>query len=324
MKAKTLDAPTESLFNLRQVIELTGVSEFTLRGWEGRYGAFAPQRTASGRRLYTTQDLRRIRALLVLTAQGHKISQICSLSLERLMDLETAPAESSAQVRSSVRTPMHSPVGRDPAVAEVIVKAKRFDWDGVEKVFQKRAKALTGENFVHQFAVQLLSEIAVQVMKEALSISQEHILSSLLKESLYSLRPDTVTRKKNKSLRVLLATPEGDFHELGILIAATLSRLQGVSFLYLGPNVPKADLCETCLRFDASHVLLASTISKSEGAKEDLLTVINFFDRQIPRHVELWTAGRTAAQLPIELKRPYVCLSSFHDFSDRLKSLARP
>ena len=81
---KNLDGQS---FSLRQVVELTGVSEFTLRGWESRYQAFRPRRTGSGRRRYTKADILRARALLELTARGQRISSIATLPLSELEEL---------------------------------------------------------------------------------------------------------------------------------------------------------------------------------------------------------------------------------------------
>ncbi|HET8756127.1 MAG TPA: MerR family transcriptional regulator, partial [Solirubrobacteraceae bacterium] len=41
----------------------SGVSPELLRAWERRYGLLQPERTAGGLRLYTGEDLERVRAM---------------------------------------------------------------------------------------------------------------------------------------------------------------------------------------------------------------------------------------------------------------------
>src|SRR5690606_41128238 len=70
-----------------------------------------------------------------------------------------------------------------------------------------------------------------------------------------------------------------------------------------GANMPKRELSETCLRFEASHLLLASTATRKQGAKEDLLEVVSFLDRNLPRETAFWLAGIGAECCPLSLKR---------------------
>lgn len=51
------------LYPIRTVCRLTGVNDKTLRAWEGRYGLIEPARTAGGHRLFSQEDVRRIREI---------------------------------------------------------------------------------------------------------------------------------------------------------------------------------------------------------------------------------------------------------------------
>ena len=61
---------------MRTIASLTGVNPVTLRAWERRYGLIQPQRTNKGQRLYTEQDVAKIRRVLELLQQiSEKLSQ---------------------------------------------------------------------------------------------------------------------------------------------------------------------------------------------------------------------------------------------------------
>lgn len=74
-------------YTIRQVVDLTGLSEFTLRGWENRYEAFRPNRTATGRRMYSQSDLQKAILLRELLLRDHRIGEIADLSVAALQDL---------------------------------------------------------------------------------------------------------------------------------------------------------------------------------------------------------------------------------------------
>ncbi len=58
---------------------MTGVNPVTLRAWQRRYGLVNPERTAKGHRLYSAQDVERIRQILRWLEQGVSIGQVGSL-----------------------------------------------------------------------------------------------------------------------------------------------------------------------------------------------------------------------------------------------------
>jgi DNA-binding transcriptional MerR regulator len=66
----------EELFPIREVARLTGVNPVTLRAWERRYGLIQPMRTDSGHRLYSMDDIERIRSILSWIERGVAVSKV--------------------------------------------------------------------------------------------------------------------------------------------------------------------------------------------------------------------------------------------------------
>ena len=65
-----------ALFPIGTISEQTGVNTVTLRAWERRYGLLKPHRTPKGHRLYSTQDVQRVKQVLVLLEQGIPVSRV--------------------------------------------------------------------------------------------------------------------------------------------------------------------------------------------------------------------------------------------------------
>ncbi|NUT86308.1 MerR family transcriptional regulator [Pseudomonas corrugata] len=70
------EATSPDLLPMRDVVSLTGINPVTLRAWERRHGLIRPQRTDGGHRLYTANDVQRIRDILRWTAAGLSISKV--------------------------------------------------------------------------------------------------------------------------------------------------------------------------------------------------------------------------------------------------------
>ena len=71
-------------YGIGAVARLTGLSDHTIRVWERRYEAVVAGRSASGRRIYRTEDVEKLRLLKLLTDKGVTISRIATDSTEQL------------------------------------------------------------------------------------------------------------------------------------------------------------------------------------------------------------------------------------------------
>ncbi len=298
------------MFSIRQMIELTGLSEFTIRGWENRYSAFDPQRSNTGRREYSKSDVERALLLRELLKRGHKISKIAKVNNKKLLGFFEQKAD-DVSPNSKVVT----------AALELMALQK---WSELSRLFKKVQSKKT-EELIQGFFLPVLTELASQIQAGIVSIAQEHVFSSFLKEKIYSALSDLENKKKtnraHKKVRFVLATPEGDHHEIGLLLAHLLIRSSGFTSLYLGPHTPAQDIAETTLRFEATHLLIVSTISKKQGARQELLNFVGDIQKSVGSHFQIWLAGSQVPQFPFEQKSPLLNIGSFHEFDKHLKVL---
>ena len=83
----------------------------TLRVWERRYGVTRPELTASGQRLYSGDDVRRLALLKQLTDLGHAIGSLARLDMQQLQQV----AGTHAAVLAARTRPEQEPV--EPSAA---------------------------------------------------------------------------------------------------------------------------------------------------------------------------------------------------------------
>jgi DNA-binding transcriptional MerR regulator len=85
-------------YKIGTVSKLTGISPDTLRIWERRYAVVTPQRSPGGGRLYTTEDIARLKLIRRLVDRGDTIGVIGGLSHDELQQrlVETRNVEAIA------------------------------------------------------------------------------------------------------------------------------------------------------------------------------------------------------------------------------------
>jgi DNA-binding transcriptional MerR regulator len=131
-------------FTIRSVCALTGVNPNTLRAWERRYGLVQPERTASGYRLYTMQDVERLRQIQDLLNAGIPAGQIAKHLPPAGAGMEASPrpAESTTPSlqRAALRNTPHTIEEFAYALAEAAILA---DDPRCERLFS-RAVGLFG------------------------------------------------------------------------------------------------------------------------------------------------------------------------------------
>jgi len=91
--------PRPYRFTIRAASALTGINENTLRAWERRYGLIRPERTAKGYRIYSDEDVARLRLIQRAMRDGVPVRHVRDHlqtpgAEERLADPNAGGAES--------------------------------------------------------------------------------------------------------------------------------------------------------------------------------------------------------------------------------------
>lgn len=102
-------------YRINWVAEQTGIPEATLRAWERRYGVPEPERTPSGYRIYSVNDVKKVQRMRELCAGGMSPSQAALAVADDAQPREPS-VDGVGELRlSEVLGPQH--VGRSGAVS---------------------------------------------------------------------------------------------------------------------------------------------------------------------------------------------------------------
>lgn len=139
MTASTATPPPASLTHYRSgaVARMLRMPVTTLRVWERRYHLTQVALTASGQRLYSADDVRRLALVKQLVDLGHAIGRLAGLDMAALQAVAATHAQ--ALVTSQAGPPTQGP---QPAAADVTTQAWRLGLVGPALAGRLRRPAL--------------------------------------------------------------------------------------------------------------------------------------------------------------------------------------
>jgi len=252
-----LEVPT---YNLGVVTQETGINPDTLRAWERRYGLPQPERSSGGHRLYSQCDIETVRWLMARQEEGMRISK--AVKLWRALEEEGKdPLEEIA--------PLTPPPGAEARKAPIAVGAQieelRSRWVAACMAFDE----IEADQLVaHAFALYPAETVCFEILFAGLSaigeawyqgeatVQQEHFASGLVGRQLNALIAAAPQPIRTKTM--VVGCPPGEEHYLSALLITFLLRSRGWPVVYLGANVPLADLKETVEELDLGLVILTA------------------------------------------------------------------
>ncbi len=290
----------QTRYPIRAVAKITGLSLDTLRAWERRYQAVVPERTDRGRQ-YGPEQIERLLLLSQLVQRGHAIGGIASLADEELKKLlESVPAPSSVSGASAVEA---DPLPALEMLAPVLAAVERFDASLAADELGRLAAVLAPRDLVYKVTLPLIREVGIRWHNGTMVIAQEHLVSQMLRNLLGNMV--RLYRPSNPALKMILATPSGESHEFGILAAAMLASMAGIEPVYLGADLPVAEIAATARRVSAGVVLLGITLVSDTTARD-----VKLLADSMPEDAELWIGGAGRAQVDLSnLGRKIVLLN---------------
>jgi DNA-binding transcriptional MerR regulator len=272
-------------FSIQFVSKVTGISAHTLRAWEKRYDAVVPRRNPKGKRLYSQENIKKLKLLTELVQMGNSISDIASLDIETLENLSVQYGEIKPETTS------YEDIDINGVLKNLLMALRGFKLDIISHEMEKVKQSLNPRDFSLKLLVPLLGEVGKMVHEGDLSIAQEHAMSAIIKFHSGSILYKHLAVKNAKTKSIVLATPEGELHEFGILISALLCANYNIKFTYLGANMPWDALSEASNQIGAD-ILLVGVSSMFQTKNSDFLD--GYFTNvrsSLKSESELWIGG---------------------------------
>lgn len=269
---------------IRVVSKRTGLTPALLRAWEKRYGVVTPARTEGGQRLYSDDDVHHLSLLQRVVEEGRSISQVAPLSVEELEGL--AREDEAERAGSPIPEPLQA-----ISVGGILEQAERavsgMEPAALERILTRGAMALQMPTLIDDVLHPLLEGIGSSWERGALGPAHEHVASVVIRRFLGWLL-GTVNVGEGAPVLVT-ATPAGERHELGALLAAISGAAEGWRAVFLGPDLPAYEIVAAALRLEAEVVALS--LVDSAQVENALAEVLDLRER-LPSSIRLVVGGR--------------------------------
>ena len=297
-------------FSINVISTACGVMPHTIRMWEKRYQIFTPKRSEGGQRLYSEVDLDKAKIIVSLKEQGHTISSLARHSLQDLRSLQEvnnrADSESE-KMFTSIET------------KKLLKHLENFDIDLVVSGMQHLRLSMGVKEFIFKIVLPVMHEIEKLSLKGTYSITQEHIISTIVRDQLNQIN---LANEGPNTKRFALATPDGNLHELPIMIAEIICHANRVSTNYLGASHPAECLGEAVNAIKCKTIVMGVISSAQWNYEKNIVKYLESIDKCLRNKVEIILGGGYKIDLPNFKNIENVkFVSSFEDFDKMLKEI---
>ncbi|MES2306311.1 MAG: cobalamin-dependent protein [Gemmatimonadota bacterium] len=279
---------------MRLVIRQSGLSADVLRAWEKRYQAVTPERSAGGQRLYSDDDLVRLSLLQQLTTSGRNISQVARLSA---VELRTMLASTTGQRPSPASAEDPDENGIQVLQARMLDATSRLDDQELDRLLGPVALRFGAMTAIERVIVPFLHEIGARWHRHELNPAHEHLATAVVQRALHRIREGTTPPEH--ALRLVVASLQGERHELGLQIVAAVAASEDWRVIFLGADLPTRSLVEAAASADA-RVLAISIVSSTPSTP--VVAELTELRRALSPGVALVVGGAGAAQFHDQLQ----------------------
>jgi MerR family transcriptional regulator, light-induced transcriptional regulator len=260
------------LLRIGELSRRSGVSPELLRAWEHRYRLLHPTRSKRGLRLYSLEDLERVRLMQHHLALGLAAAEAAAIATEQ------PPAALGA--------------GRPLAHAkdELADALAAFDEPRAHAMIDSLLATATIDTVLATVVMPYLHELGERWERGDASVAQEHFASAVLRGRLLGL-----ARGWGRGLgpRIVLACAPGERHDLGLIAFGLALRARGWRVVYLG-DTPLASVADAAHASEAVFAVVSAVTPTPFRAHLDEL-------RALARKQRLCLGGAGAAEAELDL-----------------------
>lgn len=337
-----------SAFNLKAVVQETGVKPETLRAWERRYGIPRPTRSSGGHRVYSRRDIDTLHWLLRRQQEGLSISR----AAERWQAIEAAgrdplrePGLASGRLLYGERSAETAHVdGKGGEEADREVGVARDEWLAACMAYDEGAATRTLAQAFARFSVETVClDLLCQGLRQLgeawhvdrVAVQQVHFATALAMQRIEILLG--ASPQQSRPGQILLACPPEEHHAFGLSLLHLLLKRRGYGVVYLGENVPLREmggtlqeiqpditilaaqqLCRAANLLEMSELIVRQDVPVAFGGR--IFNLSETIRRGIPGHFlgrdlkqAVTSVERLLAAAPAPLTRPAALSSSYDE-----------
>ena len=240
-----------AMYHIKDIEHLSGIKAHTLRMWEKRYNVVEPKRTSTNIRYYDDEDLKKILNIAILNRNGYKISRIATLPDNSL---------NNELIHLSQKSDNH-----ELQVGQLIKAMVDFDKDLFEKVFSRSIMQMGFQDTILKLIYSFFHRIGILWLTGNIDPSQEHFISNIVRQKIIAAIDSLPENRNLNNENFILYLPDGQWHEMGLLMCSYLIRKYAFSDIYLVSSVPLESVLKLGKNLAFSHIITTTSISKPQA-----------------------------------------------------------
>lgn len=269
-------------YSIKDIEQLTGIRSHTLRIWERRYELLLSKRTDTNIRFYDEEDLKYLLQAALLLNGGYRISKISQMSFqERTNCIEKISNQSESNYEVFIHKLILSMIEMNEVLFNQVIQ-ECFTTKGVE---------FSMFHILYPF----LERLGIMWIVGSANPANEHFISNLIRQKLIAEIDKLPIPSPRTSPCYLLFLPEGELHEISLLLLNYMLRVRGNYTLYLGQNTPIKEAKESLKHYAAKYIFTILTSASPRKAQEMIVEL-----DELSSNYTVLVAGRMALEFARE------------------------
>ncbi|EDM35716.1 probable transcriptional regulator, MerR family protein [Pedobacter sp. BAL39] len=260
------------------------------------------KRTPTNIRYYDEEDLKMLLNIVALNENGYKISRIARMTQNQIVELV-----------SQLKADYHNDSVQMLSLSDATMAYDEVAFSDI------LAKCIAEMGLIETMDVILfpfMKRVGMLWQTGTIDPSQEHFASNLIRDRIIVEIDKVEKPEKKDAKRFLLFLPEAEMHETGLLFARYLLKKCGHETLYLGSEIPYADLKRVVTSYKPDYAFIVLT---SLNLGKDVNKIIGKVMDNL--NVPLIVAGSLISEFDILVKDHLTPLKNVCDMTEFLEDL---
>ncbi|MCB0753247.1 MAG: cobalamin B12-binding domain-containing protein, partial [Ignavibacteriae bacterium] len=205
------------------------------------------------RRVYSIEDVEKLKLLSEASESGYSIGTIAHYNID---ELKRIIGKSNIPQKAEKPASTENYLIEDKDYLENCIDSiKTLNPRKLEKELYKALVDLPQPRFIEEIITPLLEKIGNMWKDGDIRILNEHISTAIIRKILTSLIDNNSVSTNAPS--ILIATPKGQLHELGALIVGVIASSDGWNVTYMGPDLPGEEIAAAIEKLHPKVVALS-------------------------------------------------------------------
>ena len=151
-----------------------------------------------------------------------------------------------------------------------------YDNESLFETFEKYSRIFGLVKFYERLLTPVMYKVGELWEAGRLNVATEHVCSNAA-QTLVKIINERVSRNpigNRKTLKILLCTPEGEYHSLGCMVIESFLRSKGYSVSNIAPSVPSDSVIAFASKYNPDLIMISMTLAHNIGAANKLINKI--------------------------------------------------